>query len=192
MSQIITKQQILSVYATRAAQNEIVIRTHCPVLRVEVVRFPRLVLDASGRAVESGDFFEREVTVRDRRWFDRTPTVVIAQAYADAAQVLIAGEEASAVLPQNDEVLRRLVYSEDQQMYSRVPFVFETDCPWTLERLSKLSWEVEFPGSSGASFETFQSLLFCCGFKCKLVDRMNENDKPPSGFGIVEGATGSY
>ena len=87
---------------------------------------------------------------------------------------------------------RQLVYLQDNQLYNKTPFLFETDCDWPLSKLEKLSWEPEEAGRLSTSFGTFRELLTERNYFCKLIRQYEDKVESPKGFDVVRGATGNY
>jgi hypothetical protein len=87
---------------------------------------------------------------------------------------------------------RRLVYMEDHQGFSFTPVVFETDCPWPINELTELSEKAPSAGRLSTSFSDFAKLVRKAGFKCAIVERLDEQSTTPEGLEQVKGTTGNY
>lgn len=90
---------------------------------------------------------------------------------------------------------RQLVYLEDDQMWTTTPYLFETNCPWPVERLEKLAQSVPGAGRISVSFHEFAGLLHKAGFSCTLLNRYPQSaqyGEVPAGYDVVKGPTGNY
>ena len=88
-----------------------------------------------------------------------------------------------------------MIYLADDQMWATTPFLFETNCPWTIEQLEQLSRSAPGAGRISVSFSEFSTLLRKRRFTCTLITRYPESrnyGEVPPGYDVVKGATGNY
>lgn len=89
--------------------------------------------------------------------------------------------------------MRTLIYLDENQGYGYLPYIFKTDCDWSVQKLRELSFSDRAAGRIATSFERFCELLIAEGFKC---ERIYENLISKEDFDrfncVVEGAPGNY
>lgn len=155
---------------------------------IDVVDGERVVYHrgADGINVDTGTKAPIRLQRFDHTWLDSIDLVELRQE-VEAATIGVTPRIDALLAKDEANPLRQLVYLESDRKGAITPVMFETDCPWTVEDLSKLSHKV-----SGvcAQFGAFQWLLLHEGYRCKQVERLPANAAAPGGFELVVGATG--
>lgn len=181
-------------YAVDEAAHRFVMEKHANLKGTVTVAFPSFARQGSAPPAPTGETVEREIKVFDPNWVDYKfyrNRLALKSQLEEAAEIVrsqVIAELESADAP----VLRELVYLEDERMYFSTPHIFQTDCPWTVEKMSKLSWQVPGAGRLSTSYHAFMIIMLAHGFRCKLVKKLERNAKPPAQYEVIEGATGNY
>jgi hypothetical protein len=146
---------------------------------------------ADGRNVDTGATKPCQVERFSLDWLEQCDRVELRQE-VEAATIGATSRIDALLAADIENPLRQLVYLEDNRKHRKTPVLFETDCPWDVEQLAKLSASVPGAGRASTQFGAFQWLLLHEGFRCKQVERLAERAKVPAGYEVVMGAAGSY
>ncbi|MBX9688929.1 MAG: hypothetical protein K2X27_19635 [Candidatus Obscuribacterales bacterium] len=174
-------------YLVEEAAKESMIRKFFPSLGRKLERFPVLTRNLSGKVIETGETYERQIAVFDYSWLDKTDSESRYRFYEGI-------KDFRGPLPSRspDQLLKDFVYLEDEQMYQTTPYIFQSDCPWSLEEMRLLSWKPYGAGRISTSFAVFQILLLSQGYRCLLLRKLPAKAAAPSGYPLLIGATGNY
>lgn len=160
---------------------------------IDVVDGERVVYHrgADGINVDTGTKAPIRLQRFDHTWLDSIDLVELRQE-VEAATIGVTPRIDALLAKDEANPLRQLVYLEGNRKGAITPVLFETDCPWTVEELSRLSGRAGGDGRASVQFGAFQWLLLHEGYRCKQVERLKERAPAPTGLELVAGALGKY
>lgn len=154
----------------------LVVRNCAELIETVEVERPVYVLGSDEIPVDSGTTTTAPVHRFDPAWLERMDRVELRQEI-EAATIGVTPRIDALLARDAANPLRRLAYIEVEKKRAGAAVVFETDCPWSVERLAELSQKAQGAGRSDAVFGSFQWMLIHEGFRCKQVERIDKRGK---------------